>query len=251
MTNNTNLANFCNKVKFKLLITKNSVGNTSIGRKLKKIRTKTVVPVNNSQHFEGVCGVVKSLRVTPILFYGSLLEYARNSGQVTAVDDYDFLLTNQHDLKRIISRAELAGLSVKSVALDANDSIIEISYYYKETSIDFFIGHISKDGVLTHKFANFRQDHGILSGDYNLRVKTYPRQYVITIKNFSAIYDARGFHVPADANAVIEAIYDEEWRTPKSSDFIDYSNYSFIDSAARIVSGRSDLLLKMLNEKYS
>ncbi|HBO22648.1 MAG TPA: hypothetical protein DD649_07145 [Providencia sp.] len=213
-------------------------------RKFKKKKK----PSNQSHHKDIVFKKMNSLSIQVFPFFGTLLSLYRDKNILFA-DDFDFASTdyNIFTLKFI---TELAANEIELIAISVvNNQLVELSFNLNGAKVDIF--HLKEENeCLIHECPNFRKERAqkeFTSIERNI-YKTY---FKVKYPKFELKRDAvSGMLIPDKCEEIFKSHYGNEWMIPKKSNFIDYSNYQFIDNESYSAFGSSkNLIIFMLENK--
>lgn len=200
----------------------------SIPNKAKKV-------INNAPLFDEVISHIDAAGLDCSLFYGTLLEYIRNNGQIYFADDFDFAVTDRYCAQSLLKLAEAPGWEPKGY-MHADGDPIQISFLYKGVGIDFSLLS-TRDKSIEHVYPDFRNTHAKIYFSPSGQLKRYDRAYSLSLKKDILPGTKISKHVCLLNNAgeVLTQIYDEEWRIEKRENYIDYGNYNFFMTTMTLV----------------
>jgi len=222
-------------------------GFTAWIRRIQKERHAQEV-VNYAHLSKEILEIISSLGLNIFPFYGTLLFLVRE-GEITFADDFDFATLDTIDVDYLVSSLAKKGIHPKGIIQDSFGKAYEITFDYKGCGID--IVFIKDEGVtFVHEQVNFRNEIAKATYAKNSVSKIYSQVYRLDLPKFSLSHSALlNAMIPNESESILSIIYGEDWRTPKTSNFIDYGKYSFIDRKVTVTNGSVDNLLpKLLND---
>lgn len=222
-------------------------GFTAWVRRIQKKRHSQAV-VNYAHLSKEVFEIISSLGLNIFPFYGTLLFLVREQA-ITFADDFDFATLDTIDVDYLVSSLAKKGIHPKGILQDSFGKVYEITFDYKGCGID--IVFIKNEGdKFVHEQVNFRNEIAKATYTKNSVSKIYSQVYRLDLPKFSLSYSALlNVMIPNESESILSIIYGEDWRIPKTSNFIDYEKYSFIDREVTVTYGSVDNLLpKLLND---
>lgn len=204
--------------------------------------------VNHAALSGEIFEIISSLGLNIFPFYGTLLFLIRE-GTITFADDFDFATLDTIDVDQLVASLAKKGAYPNGVVRDSSGKVYQINFVYKECSIDLAV--IKNEGaIFVHEFVNFRNERAKATYGKNSVVKKYSQIYRLVFPSFSLNYSSSlNALMPTESEAILSTIYGEDWMTPKTSNFIDYKSYSFIDRELMVIKGSVHKHLpKLLND---
>lgn len=191
-----------------------------------------------------VLSIISSLKQPIYPMFGTLLSLHRDKKFLYA-DDYDFAINDKSYFNfNLISDVEEHGLILNSFSI-ANDEVIELSFKYKDVSVDIFL---IKDGS-THLCPNFRQEKSTKSFESNLKIRTYPSYFSVSYPKIKLEKSIKlDLWIPKDPESIFKQHYGNDWNIPKIDNFIDFNNYQFYDKPSATYCGESKHLKAYLKK---
>ncbi|EGQ7903450.1 hypothetical protein VPH80_002420 [Vibrio parahaemolyticus] len=217
--------------------------------KIRKYRKSKRVNPNKSEHAESVLQLIKNSNLKVFPMFGTLLSIYRD-GKFIYADDYDFALMEGQQLDiEVINKMNHFGAVLVAFSI-VGDDLVELSFDFNGVRIDFFQLDYSKEKV-THRCPNFRKERPDI--DFSKLIKKkyqtyFSVDYVLFELEFNQSW---GVYIPTDCEKIFERHYGLDWRTPKMSNFIDFSNYDFKELDSYNVCGEQGLLIHELETKFN
>lgn len=199
--------------------------------KVRYIARKVLTPIYRSVltkehsaiYSEAISRLPKELNF--MLFYGNLLFHVRGDKQ-PFIDDIDLMLLDRSLDPNIINLFVQSGFHYNGyVATDS--ALLALKFTYKECPVDIHLCRREDDWYF-HEAVHFRNELAEKKGDAN--VKYYKRSYEIKFTIDSLITITENLFYPNNASDILEIIYGVDWQIPKSHNFNDYSNYTFLQN---------------------
>lgn len=184
--------------------------------------------------------------------YGTLLALHRE-GKVTTADDFDFATLDPSVFcNETIEKLEQAGAKLCAFSV-VNDSkeLVELSFVYQEAKVDIFL--LTETGSeVEHKCPNFRKSKPQLEVENGLTYNVFPSFFSVKYPKITLIKcDKTGLVTPLDPESIFEHHYAADWMIPKEKNFIDFSNYQFINAKSFSVYGEPASLKAALQSYFS
>ncbi|EHX2146156.1 hypothetical protein [Escherichia albertii] len=232
-----------------------SLYNSLIGRACRKIFRilKKNKNINKAQYGEMIVNDVIKLNPNFFPMFGTLLSLHRDERFVFA-DDFDFAIIGEFP-EDIISTFENNGYQLCALSLIGNNrEIIEYSFNKKINNecikIDIFK---LKDvnGVIRHSCPNFRKEKEIVRFRDGLKICQFNSYFTVDYPKFDLTDSKWGIKVPNDPDTIFELHYGQDWKTPKTSNFIDFSAYHFVVESSETILGPSEKLKKYIKYNVS
>ncbi|HIF9252188.1 TPA: hypothetical protein ACX6SY_003230 [Photobacterium damselae] len=193
---------------------------------LNKFRKEKIVE-NRAFDAKNVFDLINLLSVRVYPFFGTLLSIHRDDAIIFA-DDYDFATTDKYIFtKEFIEEVESYGAKLVAFSV-VGDELVEISFKLNGTKIDFF--YLKKDDKYTYHYCpNFRKERARKELS-NLEINNFKTSFIVKYYNYDLVYnDKWKVYCPSEPEKIFEKHYGTDWNIPKTSNFIDYNNYKFIE----------------------
>lgn len=179
--------------------------------------------------------------------FGTLLSIYRD-GEFLYADDYDFALMEGEELNlEIITKMNNLGASLIAYSF-VEDELVELSFEVDGVRLDIFKLKFDNEKVI-HTCPNFRKERADI--DFSeLTIRNYKTYFTVDYPKFELNLDnAWNLYLPNNCERIFEAHYGKDWKTPKKSDFIDYTNYKFIEGKSGNINGHQENLISDLKAR--
>lgn len=195
--------------------------------------------VNVAQFSEEILDLLKGNKSNIFPMFGTLLSIYRDK-KFTYADDFDFGIIGEIKLS-LIEELESLGLRLTGVSFVEKSRVVEVSFQYKGVKIDIFSLIRESSETISHYCPNFRQYVPYVTPFSQKVLKyAYPSFFIVKYPSFDFEFDPySGFMIPNKAELIFENHYGSDWNVPKTSNFIDYSNYQFVEQESYILIGDS------------
>lgn len=206
---------------------------------------------NKAEKSNEVFSLVKSLSIDVYPFFGTLLNIHRD-GKIVYADDFDFASTNRNVISaKFIQEVESLGAKLVAFSVVQEDQIVELSFELNGAKIDFF--YLEDNGFsIVHRCPNFRKERAekeIAQVETNYYKSYFEVEYV---KFDVQLSEEWGMLLPVKPEDIFNRHYGLDWRTPKMSNFVDYSQYNFVSSKSYTCIGdHAGLMKKLMSDKLN
>jgi hypothetical protein len=179
-------------------------------------------------------------------FFGTLLHLKRDK-KILWADDFDFATFNKGVLSaEFIDRLEQKGLYLNRLTF-VDDHLLELSFNFNGANVDIFILENTPEHTI-HKCPDFRKSvPKVLFG--SPKIYLYERYFKVEYPVLNLNFDEDlSLITPKNYEDFFRIHYGSDWKTPKKSNFINYSGYSFHQGEALIICGSKEYLRPLVRK---
>lgn len=224
--------------------------STSLGKFVKRFKTKKKSKVAKDYSYlaDEILEKISNLKQPVSPMFGTLLSIIRD-GKFNYADDYDFAIYDKKFFNAdLITSMKNMGFNLKGFSL-TGEQLVELTFLYKGVGIDIFL--IENNGDFSiHKCPNFRLEAPQKDYANKMRRRKYSSYFIVKYPKIELTRsDETGLLMPNSPEQIFSIHYGSDWRTPKKDNFIDFSNYEFVEKTAMTCSGDSTQVARHIENK--